>query len=68
MKTKQIQKERRRKMGKIIKSVSAKADDPMFTGVTIISAIMRPELSPDVQPKKSKEEKKEKNNGKTNLR
>ena len=55
-------------MGKTIKSVSAKPDDPMFTGATIISAIMRPELSPDVKPKKSKEEKKEKNNGKTNLR
>ena len=41
-------------MGKIIKSVSAKPDDPMFTGATIISAIMRPELSPEVKPKKTK--------------
>ena len=40
-------------MGKIIKSVSAKPDDPMFTGATIISAIMRPELSPEVKPKKT---------------
>ena len=52
MKTKQIQKERRRKMGKIIKSVSAKADDPMFTGVTIISAIQRPILSSELESKK----------------
>ena len=37
-------------MGKIIKSVSAKPDDPMFTGATIISAIMRPELSLEVKP------------------
>ena len=57
MKTKQNQKKRRRKMGKIIKSVSAKPDDPMFTGVTIISAIMRPELSPEVKPKKTIKEK-----------
>ena len=41
-------------MGKIIKSVSAKPDDPMFTGATIISAIMRPELSPEVKLKKTK--------------
>ena len=52
-------------MGKIIKSVSAKPDDPMFTGATIISAIMRPELSPEVKPKKTnKENGKEKQNGK----
>ena len=40
-------------MGKTIKDVSAKPDDPMFTGATIISAIMRPELSPEVKPKKT---------------
>ena len=52
-------------MGKIIKDVSAKPDDPMFTGATIISAIMRPELSPEVKPKKTnKENGKEKQNGK----
>ena len=41
-------------MGKTIKDVSAKPDDPMFTGATIISAIMRPELSPEGKPKKTK--------------
>ena len=44
-------------MGKIFKDVSAKPDDPMFTGATIISAIMRPELSPEVKPKKTKKGK-----------
>jgi hypothetical protein len=52
MKTKQSQKERRRKMGKTIKSVSAKPDDPMFTGVTFISAIQRPILSSELESKK----------------
>jgi hypothetical protein len=52
MKTKQSQKKRRRKMGKIIKSVSAKPDDPMFTGATIISAIQRPILSSELESKK----------------
>jgi len=52
-------------MGKTIKDVSAKPDDPMFTGATFISAIMRPELSPEVKPKKTnKENGKEKQNGK----
>ena len=41
-------------MGKTIKHISAPADDPMFTGATVISAIMRPELSPEVKPKKTK--------------
>ena len=41
-------------MGKTIKHISAPADDPMFTGGTIISAIMRPELSMEVKPKKTK--------------
>jgi len=54
-------------MGKTIKSVSAKPDDPMFTGVTFISAIMRPELPSEVKPKKTtKSKRKEKNNGKNN--
>ena len=44
-------------MGKTIKDVSAKPDDPMFTGATIISAIMRPELSPEVKPKMTIKEK-----------
>ena len=44
-------------MGKIIKDVSAKPDDPMFTGVTFISAIMRPELSTEEKPMKTKKEK-----------
>ena len=52
MKTKQSQKKRRRKMGKTIKSVSAKPDDPMFTGVTFISAIQRPILSSELESKK----------------
>ena len=53
-------------MGKIIKSVSAKPDDPMFTGATIISAIMRPELSPEGKPKKTKVNKgKKKHKGKS---
>ena len=53
-------------MGKTIKDVSAKPDDPMFTGVTFISAIMRPELSPEVKPKKTKMNKgKKKNEGKS---
>ncbi len=52
MKTKQSQKKRRSKMGKIIKSVSAKPDDPMFTGVTFISAIQRPILSSELESKK----------------
>ena len=39
-------------MGKIIKSVSAKPDDPMFTGVTFISAIQRPILSSELESKK----------------
>ena len=53
-------------MGKIIKDVSAKPDDPMFTGVTFISAIMRPELSPEVKPKKTKVNKeKKKHKGKS---
>jgi hypothetical protein len=67
MKTKQSQKKRRRKMGKTIKDVSAKPDDPMFTGATIISAIMRPELSPEEKPKKTKVntgKKKQKGKGK----
>jgi hypothetical protein len=45
-------KERRRKMGKTIKSVSAKPDDPMFTGVAFISAIQRPILSSELESKK----------------
>jgi hypothetical protein len=44
-------------MGKTIKHISAPVDDPMFTGVTFISAIMRPELSPEVKPKKTKKKK-----------
>ena len=44
-------------MGKTIKHISAPVDDPMFTGVTFISAIMRPELSPEIKPKKSKKKK-----------
>jgi len=44
-------------MGKTIKDVSAKPDDPMFTGATIISAIMRPELSTEEKPMKTKKEK-----------
>ena len=54
-------------MGKTIKDVSAKPDDPMFTGATIISAIMRPELSPEEKPKKTKVntgKKKQKGKGK----
>ena len=39
-------------MGKIIKDVSAKPDDPMFTGVTFISAIQRPILSSELESKK----------------
>ena len=39
-------------MGKIIKSVSAKPDDPMFTGVAFISAIQRPILSSELESKK----------------
>ena len=54
-------------MGKTIKHISAPADDPMFTGGTIISAIMRAGGSPEVKPKMTKKEKgKEKNNGKDN--
>jgi hypothetical protein len=54
-------------MGKLIKDISAPPDHPMFTGVTFISAIMRPELSPEVKPKKTKMNKgKKKNNGKDN--
>ena len=53
-------------MGKTIKDVSAKPDDPMFTGATIISARIRPELSPEVKPKKTKMNKeKKKNEGKS---
>ena len=44
-------------MGKTIKHISAPVDDPMFTGVTFISAIMRPELSPEVKQKKTKKKK-----------
>ena len=44
-------------MGKLISDKAAKADHPMFTGVTFISAIMRPELSPEVKPKKTKKGK-----------
>ena len=44
-------------MGKTIKHISAPVDDPMFTGVTFISAIMRPELSSEVKPKKTKKKK-----------
>ncbi len=39
-------------MGKTIKSVSAKPDDPMFTGATFISAIQRPILSSELESKK----------------
>ena len=39
-------------MGKTIKDVSAKPDDPMFTGATIISAIQRPILSSELESKK----------------
>ena len=53
-------------MGKTIKHISAPADDPMFTGATIISAIMRPELSSEVKPKKTKVNKeKKKHKGKS---
>ena len=53
-------------MGKTIKHISASADDPMFTGVTFISAIIRPELSPEVKPKKTKVKKgKKKQKGKS---
>ena len=53
-------------MGKTIKHISAPADDPMFTGGTIISAIMRAGGSPEVKPKKTKKEKgKEKKNRKS---
>jgi hypothetical protein len=59
-------KERRRKMGKTIKRVAARPDDPMFTGATIISAIMRPELSPEVKPNRTKVNKgKKKHKGKS---
>ena len=44
-------------MGKTIKHISAPPDHPMFTGATIISAIMRPELSSEVKPKKPIKEK-----------
>ncbi len=42
-------------MGKIIKNISAPPDDPMFTGETIVSGIIRPVLSKKerkVKPKK----------------
>ena len=39
-------------MGKTIKHISAPPDDPMFTGVTIISAIQRPILSSELESKK----------------
>ena len=50
-----LQKERRRIMGKTIKNISAPPDDPMFTGATIVSGIIRPVLSKKerkVKPKK----------------
>ena len=53
-----LQKERRRMMGKIIKNISAAPDDPMFTGATIVSSIIRPVLSKKrkkVKPKKKGE-------------
>ena len=53
-------------MGKTIKDISAPPDHPMFTGVTFISAIRRPELSSEVKPKKTKVNKgKKKNEGKS---
>ena len=42
-------------MGKIIKNISPPPDDPMFTGETIVSGIIRPVLSKKerkVKPKK----------------
>ena len=42
-------------MGKTIKDISAPPDDPMFTGATIVSSIIRPVLSKKerkVKPKK----------------
>ena len=50
-----LQKERRRMMGKTIKDISAPPDHPMFTGATIVSGIIRPVLSKKerkVKPKK----------------
>ena len=56
-----LQKERRRIMGKTIKDISAPPDYPMFTGATIVSGIIRPVLSKKerkVKPKKVKGDKK----------
>ena len=39
-------------MGKLISDKAAKADHPMFTGVTFISAIQRPILSSELESKK----------------